>query len=309
MKTKSTRRGDFLAQMNRIVPWEKILSKLSINYPKPTAKGGRPAKPLEVMLRIYFLQNGFNYADLSMEEALYDIPLLRQFTGISVDAIPSDPTILHFRHWLEKHHLSESLFEEVNAHLASCGLFIKRGSIVDATIIHAPSSTKNRQNGRDPEMKATRKGNQCFGMKAHIGVDAQTGLVHSLVGTSANVAEVTQVHHLLHGQEEVVHGDAGYKGVMRRSEHQHRAVIWHIPRRRVLALPGQEQQVWEKHRHRQSLIAKIRAKVEHPFRVLKCQFNFRKVRYKGLAKNTAQLFSLFALTNLFLARKILLCNP
>ncbi len=200
-------------------------------------------------------------------------------------------------------------FEEVNAHLASCGLFIKRGSIVDATIIHAPSSTKNRQNGRDPEMKATRKGNQCFGMKAHIGVDAQTGLVHSLVGTSANVAEVTQVHHLLHGQEEVVHGDAGYKGVMRRSEHQHRAVIWHIPRRRVLALPGQEQQVWEKHRHRQSLIAKIRAKVEHPFRVLKCQFNFRKVRYKGLAKNTAQLFSLFALTNLFLARKILLCNP
>ncbi len=159
-------------------------------------------------------------------------------------------------------------------------------------------------------MKATRKGNQCYcGMKAHIGVDAQTGLVHSLVGASANVADVTQVHHLLHGQEEVVHGDAGYKGVMRLSEHQHRVVTWRIPRWRVLALPGQGQQVWEKHRHQQSLNAKIRAKVEHPFRVLKCQFNFRKVRYKGLAKNTAQLFSLFALTNLFLARKILLCNP
>lgn len=239
-----------------------------------------------------------------MEEALYENEVLRRFAKVRIERIPDATSLLHFRHLLERYGLCPKLFEWVKTHLDSKGLWLKEGSIVDATIIHAPTSTKNRNRQRDPEMHATRKGKQMyFGMKAHIGVDTASGLVHHVLGTAAHVSDVTVAHHLLQGGEQEVHADAGYQGVMKRPEHWHRQVNWQICRHRIYVLPGQEQAMLQAHRFRERAKASLRAKVEHAFRIVKCQFGFRKVRYKGLFKNTAQWFTLFTLANLWMVRR------
>lgn len=265
---------------------------------------------------IHFLQQWFGLSDPAVEEALYDTPLLASFVGLDlgVDVVPDESTILRFsesfafRHLLEQHGLSQRILETVNRILTERGLMLKSGTIVDATLIAAPSSTKNARRERDPEMHQTKKGNQWyFGMKAHVGVDAETGLVHTVVATAANVSDVTQAHRLLHGQETDVFADAGYQGVDKRAENQGKQVAWHVAmrpgKRRALdkrTFLGQVMDALERTK------ARIRAKGEHPFRVLKCQFGYRKTPYRGLAKNGAQLNVLFALVNLWLARKALL---
>ena len=276
----------------------------------PGAKGGRPPFAVETMLRIHFVQQWFNLSDPAMEEALYDMALFREFVGLDAgeDNLPDESTILRFRHLLETHNLSLQILATVNATLAAKGLLLKSGTVVDATLIAAPSSTKNSSGERDPEMHQTKKGNQWhFGMKAHIGVDADSGLVHTVVGTAANVNDVTQAHALVHGAETDVFADAGYQGVGKRDETQEINVNWHVAMR-----PG-KRKVLDKSTPMGAILdqlerakASIRAKVEHPFRVIKRQFGHVKVRYRGLAKNTAQLHTLFALSNLWMVRRTLL---
>ena len=243
-----------------------------------------------------------------MEEALHDTPLYCQFAGLDagIARLPDESTILRFRHLLEEHNLSIQLMATINATLATKGLMLKAGTVVDATLIAAPSSTKNSRGERDPEMHQTKKGNQWhFGMKAHIGVDAESGLVHTVIGTAANVNDVTQGHGLLHGGEAQVFADAGYQGADKRLEAT--GVVWHVAmrpgKRRALDKQTSMGKLLDK---AEQLKASVRAKVEHPFRVIKCQFGFTKVRYKGLAKNTAQLITLFTLSNLWMARRQLM---
>ena len=262
------------------------------------------------MLRIHFLQQWFNLSDPAMEEALYDTPMFREFVGLDAgeDNLPDESTILRFRHLLEAHNLSIQILATVNATLTAKGLLLKSGTVVDATLIAAPSSTKNSSGERDPEMHQTKKGNQWyFGMKAHVGVDADSGLVHSVVGTAANVNDVTQASALVHGEETDVFADAGYQGVAMREETQDMEANWHVAMR-----PG-KRRVLDKSTPMGAIMdqlektkASIRAKVEHPFRVIKRQFGHVKVRYRGLAKNTAQLHTLFALSNLWMMRRALL---
>jgi len=225
-KRKQTRRERFLAEMEQVVPWSGLVALIEPHYPK--AGGGRKPYPLETMLRIHLLQNWFSLSDPAMEEALYEITSMRQFARLTLSApIPEDTTIMNFRHLLEKHQLAACILETINAYLRDKGLSLRQGTIVDATIIHAPSSTKNKEGKRDPEMHQTKKGNQYFfGMKAHIGADAESGLVHHVHGTAANVADVTEVAQLLHGEENVVCADAGYTGVEKRPAHEGRQVIW-----------------------------------------------------------------------------------
>jgi IS5 family transposase len=272
------------------------------------AKGGRPTFAVETMLRIHFLQQWFGLSDPAMEEALHDTPLYREFARLDAGMarMPDETTILRFRHLLEVHNLSIQLLATINATLIAKGLMLKTGTVVDATLIAAPSSTKNSTGERDPEMHQTKKGNQWhFGMKAHIGVDADSGLVHTVIGTAANVNDVTQGHGLLHGEEVVVFADAGYQGSVKRPEAT--GVDWHVAmrpgKRRALNKNSPWGSLLDK---AEQLKASVRAKVEHPFRVIKCQFGFTKVRYKGLAKNTAQLMTLFALSNVWMARRHLL---
>src|SRR5882757_3257094 len=227
-KRKRTRREVFLAEMHRAVPWSQLEALIEPHYPK--AGGGRRPYPLATMLRIHCLQQWYGLSDPAMEEELYEIASMRQFAGLSLarGAVPDETTILNFRHLLEQHGLAREIFEAVKAHLQAAGLLLRQGTIVDATIIAAPSSTKNSTGQRDPEMHQTRKGNQWyFGMKAHVGVDAESGLVHSVIGTPANIADVTQAHDLLHGEEKVAFGDAGYTGVAARPEGGH-GVLWHV---------------------------------------------------------------------------------
>ena len=309
-KTKRTRKREFLDEMNLVVPWTELVLLIAPHAPTPGAKGGRPPFAVETMLRIHFLQQWFNLSDPAMEEALYDTPMFREFVGLDAgeDNLPDESTILRFRHLLEAHDLSLQILATVNATLAAKGLLLKSGTVVDATLIAAPSSTKNSSGERDPEMHQTKKGNQWhFGMKAHIGVDADSGLVHTVVGTAANVNDVTQAHALLHGEETDVFADAGYQGVGKRAETQDIKTHWHVAmrpgKRKVLdkSTPmGAIQDQLERAK------ARIRAKVEHPFRVIKRQFGHVKVRYRGLAKNTAQLHTLFALSNLWMVRRTLL---
>ena len=312
LKTRRTRKRVFLSEMQQVVPWADLVAIIAPYAPTPGPKGGRPPFAVETMLRIHFLQQWFGLSDPAMEEALYDVPLYREFAGldVGVDRLPDESTILRFRHLLEAHGLSTRLFDHINTLLAERGLLLKAGTAVDATIIAAPSSTKNDTGTRDSEMHQTKKGNQWFfGMKAHIGVDADSGLVHTVVTTSANAHDVTQAHELLHGEEEDVFADSGYRGVEKREEIKANRPQpnWH-----VAMMPGKRRAL-DKNTPHGSLVdalertkARIRAKVEHPFRVLKCQFGFTKVRYKGLAKNTANLATLFALVNLWLARKRIL---
>jgi len=245
------------------------------------------------MLRMYVAQQCFGLSDEGIEDALYDSQSIRRFVGIDLsrETPPDATTLLKFRRLLETHQLTARLFAAINAHLADKGLLLREGTVVDATLIAAPSSTKNQDGQRDPEMHQAKKGNQWhFGMKAHIGVDAASGLVHTLVTTPANVNDVTQAHALLHGQEREAFSDAGYQGVEKREENLGKTVCWHVALR-----PGKRKA--------------LRAKVEHPYWVLKCQFGYVKVRYRGLMKNAQQLHTLFALGNLWTVRHLLLQEP
>lgn len=301
-KRKKTRREIFLAEMEQVVPWKALLKVIEPHY--PVAGRGRRPYALASMLRVHLMQNWFALSDPAMEEALYEISSLRNFAGLGLEAIPDETTILNFRHMLEASDLAEDLFKQVNAHLAKKGLLLKRGSIVDATIIAAPSSTKNSTGERDPDMHQTKKGNQWhFGMKAHIAVDAESGLVHTVTTTAANEADVEQVADLLHGKETQVWADSGYRGAQARVK---RELDWHIAARPsdIAKLPhGRGKTRLQKNEHRK---ASVRAKVEHPFRVIKRQFGLVKVRFKGLAKNTAHVITLFARSNLWMARKPLI---
>jgi len=307
-KRKQTRKELFLIEMDQVVPWKGLIALIDPHYPK--GEGGRPAYPLTAMLRIHLMQNWFGYSDPAMEEALYETTILRQFAGLSLERIPDKTTILNFRRLLEKHELAAGILAVINGYLGDHGLSLRQGIIVDATLIHAPSSTKNRDGKRDPEMHQTKKGNQYyFGMKAHIGVDEKSGLVHSVVGTAANVADVTQVDKLLHGEENRVRAGAGYTGVEKRPEHEDREVIWQIAARRsTYKKLSKRSALYKAKRKIEKAKAQVRAKFEHPFRVIKRQFGYMKTRFRGLVKNTAQLVTLFALPGLWMVRRHLLMN-
>lgn len=303
-KKKVTRREKFLAEMEAVVPWSRLLALIEPHYPKMGRKGGRPAMPLEVMLRIYCLQQWYALSDPMAEESLYDSDAMRWFAGLELgdDRIPDETTILNFRHQLERHALSEAIFSEVNAYLAENGMTLRSGTLVDATIIDAPSSTKNKAGKRDPDMSSTRKGNDWFfGMKAHIGVDADSGIVHNLDTTTAKVHDSQIWDDLLHGGETSVWADKAYVSAERAEAFAGPGKFWGVMRK---APKGRELHPDDDYIN--SLIAKVRARVEHPFRVLKRQFGYVKTRYRGLAKNRAQLFSLFALGNLYLVRRQLM---
>jgi IS5 family transposase len=307
-KKKQTRRDKFLAEMEQVVPWARLVARLQPLYPK--GERGRPPIGLERMLRIYFLQQWYGLADEALEDALYDSQALRGFAGIDLnrDPVPDATTLLKFRHWLERHDLTRALFDDIAAMLEARGLLMRQGTIVDATIIAAPPSTKNKTKSRDPEMHQTKKANQWhFGMKAHIGVDVASGVVHTLTGTAANEADINQMAALLHGQEEAVFADAGYAGRSKRPELADRDVCWNIAIKRsiIKALPKTLRDLAEP---MERALAQVRAWVEHPFHVVKNLFRHRKLRYRGLAKNTAQLHTLFALANLVIVKKTLLAQ-
>ena len=296
-KKRKTRREKFLERMDALIPWAKLEKKIRRYYPK--AGRGRHPYPLPVMLRIHCVQLFYNLSDPAMEDMLYEIDSVRRFVGLKITGpIPDETTILKFRHLLESHDLGVKLFEEINRHLQSQGLVLKEGTIVDASIVSAPSSTKNRSGQRDPEMHQTKKGNEWhFGMKMHIGVDDKLGVVHSLSTSAANVSDIVQAVEVLHGEEERVYGDAGYQGIEKREEHQDCDVDWHIamrPGRRALLRPGSREAKQEKHK------ASVRAKVEHPFRYVKRVFGYAKVRYRGLHKNTQRIALLLGFTNLLI---------
>lgn len=312
-KKKRTRREIFLEKMEQVVPWARLIEVIVPHYPK-AGRRGRPPIGLEKMLRMYFVQQWYGLADEAVEDAIYDSQALRQFMGIDLsrDSVPDATTLMGFRHLLEANDLPQALLVEVNAMLIERGLLMSKGTLVDATLIAAPSSTKNRARTRDPEMHQTKKGNQWhFGLKAHIGVDKESGLVHTLVTTAANVADISQTAALLHGQEEAVWADAGYVGVDKREDMQEvlaangQEVQWHVAKRRKAVekmMDGWQKKLAQAH---EKLKARVRAYVEHPFHVVKNIFRHRKVRYKGMAKNDAQLNMLFALSNLYMVRESL----
>jgi IS5 family transposase len=304
-KRKRTRREQFLAEMEQVVPWKSLLGLIEPYY--PVAGRGRQPYPLETMLRVHLLQNWYSLSDPGMEEELYENTPMRSFARLSLNGpIPDETTILNFRHLLEANELAVEVLRRVNAYLSRKGLMLKRGTIVDATFIDAPSSTKNAAGKRDPEMDSGCKGEQWhFGMKAHIGVDAESGLVHSVFTTPANESDVVQTGELLHGKEEVVLGDSGYLGAQAHVSGRKKKVRWEISRRpgTVHKLKALGETALVAHERRK---ASVRAKVEHPFRVIKCQFGLAKVRFKGLAKNTAHVITLFALSSLWMVRKRLL---
>lgn len=303
-KRKKTRKEEFLAEMEQVVPWKSLLSLIEPLY--PVAGRGRRPYPLETMLRVHLLQNWYGLSDPAMEEALYEVTPMRTFAQLSLSGpIPDETTILNFRRLIEEKELAPLILDRVNAYLRRKGLLLKRGTLVDATIIAAPSSTKNASGERDPEMHQTKKGEQWhFGMKAHVGVDADSGLVHTVTTTAANEADVEQVADLLHGKEEVVHGDSGYTGA-----HKHvgrKKLRWEIAAKRGAiskVTNARKRAALERAERRK---ASIRARVEHPFRVIKRQFGLMKVRFRGLAKNTVHVTTLFALSNLWMARRRLL---
>ena len=299
-KRRQTRKEIFLSRMEHILPWQDMTAVIEPFYPK--AGNGRRPYPLETMLRIHCMQQWYSLSDGAMEDALYEIASMRLFAKLSLDqAIPDRTTIMNFRHLLEQHQLARQLFDAVNLWLSDAGIMMKQGTLVDATLIEAPCSTKNKRGERDGEMHQTKKGNQWyFGMKAHIGVDAKSGLTHSLETTAANEHDLNQVGNLLHGKEEFVFADAGYQGAENREELADVKAQWAIAMR-----PGRLKELKKHPRKNKAVIAferlksSIRAKVEHPFRIIKRQFGFVKARFKGLRKNDNQLAMLFTLANLF----------
>ena len=295
---KTTRRAAFLAEMERVVPWRELCALIEPFYPKP-GNGRRPIG-LERMLRIYFLQQWFNLSDPAVEEALYDSLAMRSFVGIDLgrEPAPDETTVCKFRHLLEQHNIGRRLFEQVHVHLERQGIKVSKGTIVDATIINAPSSTKNAAGERDPDMHQTKKGNQWyFGMKAHIGVDSKQKVIHSVVATAANVADATILPDLLHGDETRVWGDQAYKG-------QTEVIREHAPHARDFTNRRYrfKKRIDEVQRAKNRTKSKVRAKVEHVFGVMKRVFGFEKVRYRGLDKNANRLFATCALVNLFIVR-------
>jgi IS5 family transposase len=309
-QSKCTRKRQFLEEMDRVVPWSALVELIEPYYPQ--GRTGRPPFGLETMLRVHFMQQWFTLSDPAMEEALYDVPLHREFAGLGEASmkLPDETTILRFRHRLERHKLGEQMFGLIRELLRDKGLMLREGTAVDATLIAAPSSTKNASGERDPEMHQTKKGQQWyFGMKAHIGADADSGLVHTVIGTPAHVADVTEANSLLHGEEKAGHGDAAYQGAHKRADAR-RGMTWYVAmrhgKRRALDEDSPANALIE---HVEHLKASVRAKVEHPFRVIKRQFGHVKVRYRGLKKNTAQLFTLFALSNLWMVRRKLWQAP
>lgn len=297
-KKRKTRREKFLERMDTLIPWKRLEKRIRRHYPTSGGRG-RPPYPLSVMLRVHCVQLFYNLSDPAMEDMLYEIESVRRFVGLKLSGpIPDETTILNFRHLLEEHKLGRKLFAEINKHLAEQGLALKEGTIVDASIIAAPTSTKNKDGERDPEMHQTKKGNEWhFGMKMHIGADADLGLVHSFSTTSANVHDITEANRLLHGDEVACWGDAGYRGIERREEHQARTIDWHIamrPGQRKQLAPGSADAIREKKK------ASVRAKVEHPFRYVKRVFHYSKVRYRGLQKNTERIALLLGFTNLLI---------
>lgn len=299
-KKRKTRREIFLGRMDGLIPWQQLEERIRPYYPK--AGRGRRPYALSVMLRIHCVQLFYNLSDPGMEDMLYEVESVRRFVGLRLSGrLPDETTILNFRHLLEEHGLGSGLFEEINRHLESQGLRLREGTIVDASIIEAPSSPKNRAGQRDPEMRQTKKGNQWhFGMKVHIGADAETGIVHSVATTAANVHDVTVASRLLHGGERRVWGDAGYQGVAQREENRPLDVAWHVamkPGRRRQLTSASEEALAEKRK------ASVRAKVEHPFLYVKRRFGYAKVRYRGLVKNTQRLALLLGFANLMTAER------
>lgn len=299
---KRTKREKFLQEMARVVPWGRLERLVEPHYPR--AGNGRQPRGLKVMLRIYCLQQWYGLSDPGVEEALYDMESMRRFAGLELgeDAIPDETTILNFRHLLERHNLTNAVFEAVKAYLTEQGLLLSGGSIVDATIIHAPPSTKNRAKARDPEMSSTKKGNTWhFGMKAHISVDANSGLVHTVGVTTASDHDNSVIGKLVREDDRAVFGDKGYYSDQTKRAARQAGVYWAVldKAKRNRKLSGSQRKRNKKH-------ASVRAKVEYVFRIVKCQFGYRKARYKGLAKNAAQVFSLMALANLYQARGQLL---
>lgn len=310
-KKKQTRRERFLCEMERIVPWRQLLEVIEPHY--PSGKRGRPPIGMERMLRIYFLQQWYALADEALEDALYDSHALRNFAGIdlSVEDVPDATTLLKFRRLLEDNKLTEGLLKAVNQVLVEKRLLMKEGTIVDATIIAAPSSTKNQSGQRDPSMHQTKKGNQWyFGMRVHVGGDTKLGLVHSIVTTAANVAEIGMAAQLLHGEEKHGFSDAGYTGVQKRAEVLERnpGMQWHVAAKRGKIKALRDGMLKEKIQELEKLKASVRARVEHAFHVVKNLFGYRKVRYRGMARNSAQVHTLFALANLVLAKRALLAG-
>jgi IS5 family transposase len=315
-KKRRTRREKFLWEMEQVVPWARLIALVEPHYPK-SGRVGRQPVGVQRMLRMYFLQQWYSLSDEGLEDAIYDSQAMREFIGIDLgrEQVPDATTLLKFRRLLEEHKLPQAMLEEVNAHLGERGLLMREGTLVDATIIAAPPSTKNLDQARDPEMRQTKKGNQWhFGMKAHVGADAHSGLVHSVHATAANESDVAHAHELLHGQEKSVHADAGYAGVHKRQEvlvaQAEGALLsdiqWHVAAKRgqIQKMPplGYRRAVmaYEK------LKARIRARVEHAFHVLKNLFRYKKVSYRGIAKNATRLNAQFALVNLVLAKRALL---
>ncbi len=297
-KKKRTRRDVFLSEMEAVVPWARFEALIAPHYTKP--RKGRPQMPLSVMLRIYLLQQWYGLSDPGAEEALYDMHSMRDFAGLDLaqDAIPDETTILNFRHLLERHNLTEALFEAVSSYLEERALLMRGGTIMDATLIAASPSTKNNSGKRDPDMSQTKKGNQWyFGMKAHIGVDANSGLVHTVKTTTAKVHDARMSDDLIRKDDRAVFGDKGYVSDKRKRAARADGILWAVKdkRKRGRVLSSSQKKRNRKH-------GAVRAKVEHVFRVIKCQFGYRKVRYRGLAKNAAQMFALMAMANLYLVR-------
>ena len=317
-KKRRTRREKFLGEMEQVVPWSRLEALIEPHYPR-SGKVGRPPIGVARMLRMYFLQQWYTLADEALEDALYDSQAMREFIGIDLgrENVPDATTLLKFRRLLEQHDLTAAILAEVNAHLSERGLLMRQGTVVDATIIAAPSSTKNNDGKRDPEMHQTKKGNQWhFGMKMHIGVDAQSGLIHSVVCTSANESDVAHARELLHGQESQVHGDSGYTGLEKRDEIEAaqdegrlgKDIDWRIAMKRgqLQAMPeGPRKALYEWYERRK---AQVRAIVEHPFHIIKNLFKYRKVSYRGIAKNRSRANAQAALANLYVARRRLMSH-
>lgn len=300
---KPTRKEIFLKDMEQIIPWKKLCQVIKPYYPMPKG-AGRPPVGLERMLRIHFLQHWFHLSDPAAEEALYDSRAMRAFVGIDLgqEPVPDETTICKFRHLMERHKLGDELFHKVNEYLAENGMKVARGTIVDATIINAPSSTKNKDKARDPDMHQTRKGNQWyFGMKAHIGVDSKSKLIHSVAATAANVHDSQVLEDLLHGDETRLWGDSAYAG-------QKEVLQEHAPNAKDFTNKKgcQNKSLSDEEKSKNSTKSSVRAKVEHVFHIMKRQFGLTRVRFRGLEKNATHLFTTCALINLVLSKKRLL---
>lgn len=301
-KKVTTKREKFLSQMEKVVPWEQLLEVIKPHY--SSGVKGRKPMALNTMLRIYFLQQWYNLSDPGAEESLYDMESMRRFVGLELcqDSIPDETTILNFRHLIEKHKLTEQLFAEINNYLIDQGIQVSQGSLVDATIITAPSSTKNKEKKRDPQMKSTRKNNQYFfGLKLHIASDVNSNTIHSATVTGANVADIDELPKLLRETDQVVFADAGYTSDTYKRGARHLGMVWKVNDKRKVKKNMSSSQ--KKHNRKNS---SVRAKVEHCFRIIKCQFGYRKVRYKGLGKNRVQIFALLGLSNLYMHRERLM---